>query len=351
MEYIRLFEQVSDYENFINGGGGLEATTLSFVEETGGIYSVEYTPVDDSKEYLTFVALEDGTFSFTKKGTGDDIQYSLDNGGTWVSLASGEYTPTITAGNKIMWKSTITPITKSGIGQFSSTSKFNVEGNIMSMLFGDDFKNKTDLTGKDYAFYQLFNKSKVVNAYNLKLSATTLTISCYSQMFSGCTSLTTAPELPATTLTITCYAKMFYGCKSLTTAPELPATTLFESCYYDMFSGCTRMTTAPELPATTLAANCYFGMFNGCLSLTTAPELPATTLVKYCYKQMFYGCRSLSVITMLATDISAEGCLSFWVNGVSSTGTFVKHPDMTSLSTGLSGIPSGWEVVDKIDSN
>ena len=49
---------------------------------------------------------------------------------------------------------------------------------------------------------------------------------------------------------------------------------------------------------------------------------------------------------MLATNISATGCLSNWVNGVASTGTFVKNPSMTSLPTGTSGIPSGWTVVD-----
>lgn len=54
-------------------------------------------------------------------------------------------------------------------------------------------------------------------------------------------------------------------------------------CYYCMFSGCASLTTAPELPSTTLASNCYRGMFNICTSLTTAPELPAKTVTNYCY--------------------------------------------------------------------
>ena len=33
-----------------------------------------------------------------------------------------------------------------------------------------------------------------------------------------------------------------------------------ESCYAYLFSGCTSLTTAPELPATTLANKCYFNM-------------------------------------------------------------------------------------------
>ena len=37
----------------------------------------------------------------------------------------------------------------------------------------------------------------------------------FTGLFSGCTSLTTAPELPATTLASYCYRQMFSGCTSL----------------------------------------------------------------------------------------------------------------------------------------
>ena len=179
-----------------------------------------------------------------------------------------------------------------------------------------------------------------------ELPATTLAHGCYSYMFAVCTSLTTAPELPATRLYDYCYSYMFAVCTSLTTAPELPATTLAHDCYSYMFDGCTSLTTAPELPATILADNCYSYMFRGCTSLTTAPALPATRLYDYCYSYMFYKCYKLNYIKMLATDISANNCLTNWVSGVSSSGTFVKHPDMTTLPTGTSGILSGWTVVD-----
>ena len=92
-------------------------------------------------------------------------------------------------------------------------------------------------------------------------------------------------------------------------------------------------------------------MFQNCTSLTTAPELPATTLAQYCYSKMFNGCTNLNYIKMLATDISANGCLSNWVKGVASTGKFVKHSNMTSLPKGANGIPSGWSVTDADASN
>ena len=383
-----------------------------------------YTPDEGydetySNQYLTFEAIEDSTFSLTRTTS----QYSLDDGATWNSLSAGTSTPTVSAGNKIMFKATNPSISSNyGIGTFSSTGKFNVSGNIMSLLYGDDFVGQTGLRGTSQ-FFSLFKNANIVDASQLVLPATILVEKCYAGMFSNCTSLTvtpklpattlaqycyydmfrsctslitppsrlpattltnycyqymfynctslttapelpattlaqycygsmfnacisltTAPELPATTLTNYCYNSMFSGCSILTTAPELPATTLTERCYSNMFQGCTSLTVAPELPATTLAQYCYNGMFSGCTSLTTAPELAATTLTNYCYSSMFYGCSKLNKIMMLATDISASNCLNYWVNGVASTGTFIKNAAMTSLPTGTSGIPSGWTV-------
>ena len=123
----------------------------------------------------------------------------------------------------------------------------------------------------------------------------------------------------------------------------LPWTILKNSCYYSMFKGCTSLVAAPKLPATTLANECYYNMFYGCIRLVSAPTLPATTLMDYCYGWMFEGCTNLNYIKMLATDISADRCLASWVDGVASTGTFVKHPD-TNLPTGYDGIPNGWTV-------
>ena len=183
-----------------------------------------------------------------------------------------------------------------------------------------------------------------------ELHATTLPYACYVRMFYDCTSLTTAPELPATNIAGSCYGNMFEKCSSLTTTPLiLPATNLSgaDSCYSGMFNGCTSLTKAPTLPATTLANSCYQSMFNGCSSLTTAPELPAITLVYQCYRFMFYNCSNLNYIKCLAVNgINQDGSTSYWVNGVASSGTFVKDANMTGWTTGVNGIPTNWTVED-----
>ena len=178
-----------------------------------------------------------------------------------------------------------------------------------------------------------------------ELPATTLEGGCYSSMFCGCTSLTTAPSLPATTLKGNCYSHMFEGCTSLTTAPSLPATTLASSCYSNMFNSCISITTAPSLPATTLATRCYSQMFEGCTTLTTAPDLPATTLTESCYFRMFSGCTSLNEVTTYANDVSANECITNWLNRVASSGTLYNNGSATYTIDSVSGIPSGWTEV------
>lgn len=203
-----------------------------------------------------------------------------------------------------------------------------------------------------------------------ELPATQLSTSCYQWMFCECTNLINCPELPATSLADDCYFGMFMLCPNITSAPVLPATTMSEGCYHLMFDGCTSLRSAPDLPATALADYCYecmfmgctaletiqsvlpatslfnacyHNMFSGCTSLTAAPDLPASDLTNMCYYGMFEGCRKLSSIKCLATNLDAEDCLNNWLQGVSTTGTFVKAANV-EWPTGASGIPEGWTV-------
>ena len=356
------------------------------------------TPHDYSQDYFTIVSEEDNN-TISLKNTGYStststtaywksvvISASTDGGSTWSTFTTSRNGTatfgTINKGDKILFKSTTSKFsnTNSAYHYFNSTKNINAEGNILSLFYGDMFlsydslpsisskeRNRTQQLGCIFK-----NNAKIISAKNLILKPTTLRPKCYSNMFNGCTSLTTAPELPATTLEQYCYQGMFQGCSSLTTAPQLPATTLAKNCYREMFQGCTSLTTATELPATTLATLCYCDMFVGCTSLTTVPQLPATTLAQdcyhsmfvgctslttvpvlsattleqYCYQFMFQGCTSLSAITCLATDISASNCTINWVNGVAASGTFTKDANMTSWTTGDNGIPSGWSIQD-----
>ena len=119
-----------------------------------------------------------------------------------------------------------------------------------------------------------------------------------------------------------CY--LFSDCTVLTSAPELPAKELADNCYLGMFYGCTSLTSALELPATKLAYKCYYGMFESCTSLESAPELKATTLEHECYESMFYGCTKLSTVTMLAPSdqiSKASYCCDNWLENAGTDET------------------------------
>jgi hypothetical protein len=216
-------------------------------------------------------------------------------------------------------------------------------GGIPNIVRADDLVLPADELNS-YCYYQMFYGCSSLSTPP-ELPATKLATACYSDMFNGCSSLTEAPELPATTMADFCYNIMFFGCSSLRTPPSLPARTLAQQCYASMFNGCSSLTTAPALPATTLQRSCYYRMFMDCTSLTTAPSLPATILVDYCYQQMFYGSSILNDVTSYANDTSATGCITEWLKNVSSTGTFHKLGSAYYLR-GASGIPTGWTIVN-----
>ena len=169
----------------------------------------------------------------------------------------------------------------------------------------------------------------------------------FACLFRDCTTLINSNELILnwTTATERCYSAMFSGCANMITAPELPATTLQVSyCYNSMFLGCTSLTVAPALPAEKLVTGCYNRMFGGCTSLTAAPLLPAVSLSTYCYRNMFNGCSSLNYIKAMFTTKPGASYTGTWVDGVSSTGTYVKNKNATYTTRGTSAIPSGWTI-------
>lgn len=278
------------------------ATTPVFTATTAiTAYQEGYIEPEPSYDTpLTFNIISGGTIvwkasssSYTK-----EIQYKI-NDGNWTSITSSRAGTSfnVSTGDKVRFRgNNDTYGGEDTNNSFSgSTAYFELEGNIMSLINSADFATATTLT----------------SAYT------------FSALFTDCTSLTSAEHLilPATTLTQGCYSGMFFGCESLTTAPELPATTLANNCYAMMFSNCTSLTTAPVLPATSLAA-------------------------ESCYGYMFFGCTRLNYIKCMATSRTGRGCTTDWVTGVASSGTFVKDGNMSGWTRGGSGIPTNWIVED-----
>lgn len=254
--------------------------TYSGFTATGSVDVYQAAVASDfSKEYLTFIVTSGGTIVWRKAGSNANnlsISYSINNG-TWATITASSTEGTainVVAGDKVRFKGTNSSYAKSAsyvtACRFAGTATCCVCGNIMSLIYGDNFIGQNTLQSANAFCGLFFSYSKMTSDGEHKL------------------------VLPATTLTNDCYHHMFYGCSNL----------------------------------------------------TTAPELPATTLKSLCYAEMFGGCSKLNYIKCLATNISADRCTNYWLNGVSSTGTFVKASSMTSWTEGASGIPTGWTVVN-----
>lgn len=366
-----------------NTGSGyelLEATITIEGETINGHYAVavveyEQAGTDISGIPLTFVIKTDGYIRWgqtnTVTTTPKTISYSK-NGGNWVSITSSVVPSdcpriNVVAGDILRFKGDNETYGSGSYGNAhfqDSTAEYNVYGNIMSMMYGDNFSGQTALTG---TFGEFFSGEKIHSAKSLILPATSLNggiYGAYSKMFMNCRMLTQTPSLPATKVRGSDYDHMFAGCGGLTQAPRLPQSMdigiynldygvnhnssrfsyMFENCTgitkvpYDylpsliqgvetgsmlpagcfegMFKGCTNLVKVPDLPYPVLGDYCYKAMFEGCSNLVMPPTLPATTFIKYdstiangCYESMFKDCISLT--TAPALPITEVGDYSY----------------------------------------
>jgi uncharacterized protein YjdB len=267
----------------------------------------------------------------TGKSPGNrNLSYSLDGGQTWTDLTLSANTSfsTINTGDKIMFKGVNDNLATAWdkYWAFSSTKNIKVYGNVMSLLWGDDFESHSEFkTGKNHNLCSIFRgTTTLIDASDLILPASACTENCYNGMFRGCTNLTAAPELPATVSASGCCSSMFEGCINLEEAPEINFTSLTYQCCMRMFnmSRSSKITTP---------------------KMTKSPVLSCTTGAEDCYREMFSGNGNLVEVTCLLND--SINSTANWMTNVSSTGTFYKN-SLKTWSEGTSACPSGWTQVD-----
>ena len=238
---------------------------------------------------------------------------------------------------------------------FSCTGRFNVFGNILSLVAPESastarfdylFSGSSAISAEylllpdiEYTapfgtFGGLFAKSKLqIAPKTLPPTQFAAVEKFYGAMFRECADLVKVPEiLPATTLSQGCYWEMFYKCPNLTKAPKLPATNLSGHSYDYMF-GHTGLLESPELPATNLPEYCYVDMFSGCTNLKTVQPICATTVGNGACNQMFLGCSGLEDIVQDAfyftTVTGTNSCFGMFQECAS----LKKAPEMPSATT------------------
>ena len=227
---------------------------VSFVDYENQVYYESY-----SHEYLTFKSLEDSNVIYFKCDNDNyrfikTIQVSNDNGQNWTpytASAAGTIIGTLDNGESILIKGNNDYYGSFQEGYsknfFASTKNFEVFGNILSLVFGDDYRtqfltynNSSPFNGYG-TFYGLFqNCNHLISAKNLVMPKAINTQYFAYKMFNGCTSLTIAPKLPAIQLTNYCYGYMFNDCTSLNSitclATDISATNCTQNWVSDVAS-------------------------------------------------------------------------------------------------------------------
>ena len=189
--------------------------------------------------------------------------------------------------------------------QFNSNTTIKAEGNILSLMFSDDFKNIKSI--EDVFNYQ------VPEPIELPEGETNITNMAWFPGHIG------VPML-------------FKDIRALTDVSNL----IFPDFNYDISSN---------------KYIVYTNMFENCSSIRESPELSTPIINGHAYRDMFDGCSSLNYIKCLATTVYSGGVLQDsvsvydWTTNISQTGTFVKAQGANWV-VGTSGIPEGWEVIE-----
>ena len=319
-------------------------TNVSAVENKRYSFHVTATPADtdlDSVTFQVFVMYRSDILRFTAKqdstiGFGayssvftcdNSFYYSLDDGVTWTQYSnpSGtKYTTcamiSVSNGEDILFRGITSNFGRSSdiCFTFRMTGKFDVSGNIMSLLnFVDEIPTK-------YCFAFLFYNCKALNsAENLVLPSTVLTDNCYRSLF-NISGLTKPPAI-------------------------LPATQSKPYCYYGMFYNISTLTTAPQIMLEITSDYCLANMFYGCTNLEDSIELRFTTVSTYCCQTMFYNCLKLTGLTVWLdnwTTTNVSNGTTNWVQGITnSTGVFTIKSSTLTVVRGNNRIPTNWTVV------
>lgn len=315
--------------------------------------------VSDENQYFyitTKYKASETAFSVTPNNVSMYLYCSITDPYHWQSFTSSTLTNvTLEENTKIYFKTTIN--TQSYDTNISVISFYNNQfikttgGNIMSLVYGDNFKNQTsvDLNYSCLFAEMFFNCSSLKSAKHLVLPIEHVPEYGYNYMFADCSSLVYAPEeISATILEDYACENMFSNCTSLIYAPEILAVRAWNYAMDAMFASCESLKYVPDLHIMFCSESTCAKMFVRCISLERAPKIPILTLTSCCCDEMFSGCENLKYIDAAFMDAPSSSTNSSWVEEVAATGTFVKNvnADWNEASVrGDDGVPQGWTVI------
>lgn len=247
---------------------------------TSGIPSgwVEKKPNEPDYLYIenTYNGINTIYFSTTQSGIhpssdkySNQVEYSTDKV-NWTTLTFNPSTPqsvTINTGEKLYLRNDTGVFNYYNGNANTYNTNINVSrsniigGNINTLL---DYKNPDTVPLSHSCFFGLFRDNiATTDVSGLKFGNKTLITGCYREMFTNCSKITNAPELPATTLVESCYKNIFYRCENLNSitvyADDISAT----NCTTDWLYGVASSGTFHNLGSATYTTDSTSGIPSG----------------------------------------------------------------------------------------
>lgn len=226
-------EDVADYTVVASSGLNYKIVRHDISMANGKFYTANIT-IDKSEMCipLTIQAMGGGTTVTITNPLNKQITYSV-NGGTKRSTSDNPINIALAANEKVeLWGNNVSYSDGTYVTSIITSDNAYLYGNVNSLLSWKGFEDISSLSG-DYTFRNLFEGGSLFfnsPSHDILLPATTLSESCYTSMFYGCSNLERAPVLPAPTLTTGCYSNMFEDCTALTSVTCL-ATNVISSTY------------------------------------------------------------------------------------------------------------------------
>lgn len=248
----------------------------------------------------------------------------------------------------------------------NNNSDVHVTGDVSSLIEG----TKGELY--PYCFQQAFYGVKCVIDEDLVLpKSDTIYNYSFQNMFNGCTLMTKAPSM-GTYKTVQQYGcdEMFYGCSTMVTGPTdfEPETLTGVYCCYRMFYNCVKMIVAMNsLPVASIGERGLYQMFYGCSVLTKAPDVHGTTTTTTSIYAMYYNCKAITSVRLMGnipvtthagqifygcsalSDIYCHNTTSLNISGWVNTSTKQTGTLHKKAGVDLTGLPSGWTVVEDLE--
>ena len=207
---------------------------------------------------------------------------------------------------------------------------WSMNDHIKNVVFDASFANARP-TSCNMWFIYCNNLTKIEGIENLN----TVNVTSMSNMFSGCSALTSLDLSKFDTQNVTDMRFMFSDCSSLTSLDLSNFDTQSVKKMNYMFSGCSKLTLLNLSKFNTQNVTGMYGMFSGCSSLTSLDLSNFNTQNVTGMTSMFSGCSGLTSLDLSKFDTQKVTTMGYMFNGCSALTTIYVSNKFVTTNVGF----------------